>query len=196
MTPLITSIVEGHGEVEGFAVLLRRIALERCGVVVDAAKPHRVPRDKLIHRPAELARAVELQTGRVHASGTGGLVVLVDADDDSPDRLSSLLEAGAAPSAGSVPTVAVVAVREYEAWFLAGVESLRAHRAVLDDAEFVGDPEAPRDAKGRLEKMMSVPYDSVRHQAAFNALLDIGTVARRSPSFQRLVDAVTAMVGV
>lgn len=190
--PVLASIVEGHGEARGFAVLLRRIARERYGTEVDVATPHRVPKDKMVHRPAELGRAVALQAGRVRAAGHGGLIVLVDADDDEPDALTALLERGAGDA--QAPVVAVVAVREYEAWFLAGIESLRAHRAVHDDATFDGDPSAPRDAKGRLEQLMSMPYDSVRHQAAFNALLDIDATARRSTSFRRLVDAVSSFL--
>ncbi len=40
------------------------------------------------------------------------------------------------------------------AWFLGGIESLRPHRSVRDDARFDSDPEAPRDAKGRLRQLM------------------------------------------
>jgi len=184
--PVVASIVEGHGEVEAVPELLRRIARERFGREIDCLKPHRVPRAN-IPRPGELGRALRLQVAR--AGGRGGVVVILDADDDDPARLRRDLQAIAddvAPGAA----VVVVAVREFEAWFLAAVESLRSHRSVRDDATYPGDPESRRDAKGELQRLMTEPYGAVRHQVAFCAYLDLEEAARRSPSFASLIEAV------
>src|SRR2546426_7135782 len=47
----------------------------------------------------------------------------------------------------SVPCAVVLAHREYEAWFLASLESLRGRRGIRGDAEAHPDPEEPRDRK-------------------------------------------------
>jgi len=190
---VIASVVEGHGEVTGLPVLLRRIASERHGVHVNAPKPHRVPRANMVRRVDELQKAVRLQANRVR--GAGAVIVLADSDDDDPEKLRAQLQATVDGANTSAPAVVSVAVREYEAWFLAGIESLRSHPSVRDDATYEGDCEAPRNPKQRLETLMTESYGSVRHQVAFNAQLDLDEVASRSASFRRFLDSVAAMVG-
>lgn len=190
---VIASIVEGHGEVEGLPILLRRIAQERHGVFVRALKPHRVPRAKMVNRPEELERAVHMQAARVGPAG--GVIVLADSDDDDPEALRAQLQTTsdvAAAAGGAV--VVTIAVREYEAWFLAGIESLRVHKAIRDDASYEADPESPRNPKLKLEEQMVESYGSVRHQVAFNATLDLETTERRAPSFRRFLEAVECLV--
>ena len=188
----IASIVEGHGEVHGLPELLRRICQERHGVWADVPRPHRIPRSSMIEHPEMLAKAVRFQARRVQQ---GGVIILLDSDDDDPEMLRASVQACVAESGAQVPAIAAVAVREYEAWFLAGAASLRGHQSVLDDAHYDNDPEAPRDAKGRLEKLMLEHYDSIRHQVAFNSRLDLDIAEQRSPSFARFLVAVAAIVG-
>ncbi|NDO89564.1 DUF4276 family protein [Cellulosimicrobium composti] len=189
---VIASVVEGHGEVTGLPVLLRRIAFERHNIHVDVLKPHRVPRANMVRRPDELQKAVRLQANRVR--GAGAVIVLTDSDDDDPEKLRARLQATVDGANTSAPAVVSVAVREYEAWFLAGIESLRVHPSVLDDATYEDDCEAPRNPKLRLEMLMTESYGSVRHQVAFNARLDLDEVASKSPSFRQFLDAVAAVV--
>lgn len=189
---VIASVVEGHGEVTGLPVLLRRIASERHGVHVDVPKPHRVPRANMVRRVDELQKAVRLQANRVR--GVGAVIVLADSDDDEPEELRARLQATVDDANTSAPAVVCVAVREYEAWFLAGIESLRSHPSVRDDATYEGDCEAPRNPKQRLETLMTESYGSVRHQVAFNAQLDLDEVASRSASFRQFLDSVAVMV--
>jgi hypothetical protein len=186
----IASIVEGHGEVHALPELIRRIAWERFGAYVQVPRPHRVPRANMIKGP-DLDRAVRLQGGRVR--GAGGVIILTDSDDANAPELQRHLQA-IADSADEGQVIAVLAVREYEAWFLAGIQSLRRHQSVRDDAEFDGDPERPRDCKKALEQQMNESYDPIRHQVAFNAIMDINAAAARSPSMQCLVDAIGAIV--
>ena len=79
--------------------------------------------------------------------------------------------------------VVAVAVREYEAWFLAAIESLRGHGGVSGDAVFDGEPEHPRDAKGVLAARMTESYRETLHQARFSAVMDLAQARGRSPSF-------------
>lgn len=188
---VIGAVVEGHGEVQAVPELLRRIAREVFGQEVRCLVPHRIPRSKITDEQ-ELGRALRLQASRV--GGHGGVLVLLDADDDDPESLQHTVQA-IADSAAPAITASVVAVREFEAWFLAGVESLRSHRSIRDDAAYHGDPEGPRDAKGALSHLMTEPYAVVRHQVAFCALVSLDTAARRSPSFSTLVAAVERLIG-
>ncbi|WP_166846072.1 DUF4276 family protein [Isoptericola sp. BMS4] len=188
----IASVVEGHGEVQGLPRMIQRIAQEKCATYVDAPKPHRVPRATMVHRPEELQKAVRFQAARF--DGPGGVVVLADSDDDDADDLCRVLQESVDAAGASRPVVATVAVREYEAWFLAGIESLRSHGAVRDSAAYDGDPERPRNPKLRLEELMYESYGSVRHQVAFNMLLDLDRAAERSPSFARFVESLGSLV--
>lgn len=85
-------------------------------------------------------------------------------------------------------------MREYEAWFLASLGSLRAHRSVRSDAIYHKDPESPRDAKGELGSLMLEKYRETIHQPAFSALLDIGE-SRSCPSFDDFVRKLGILLG-
>lgn len=186
--PVIASIVEGFGEVDAIPVLVRRVAFEVFGCSgVEISKPHRVPRNQMVG--PTMCRAVAMQSARVQHRG--GVLVIADSDDDEPTKLASRIEEAAERKPGVVVSIAV---REYEAWFLAAIESLRGHRSMRDDASFDGDPEAPRDAKSRLESQMTEKYRETRHQVAFSSQLDI-IRARRCPSFDRFVEQVGGLLG-
>jgi hypothetical protein len=187
----IASIVEGHGEVYALPELLRRIAREVYGLEVATPTPHRVARSSMTSGSG-LARAVQLQDRRV--GGRGAVLVLADSDDDDPRALVGELQS-IADSAAQGTAIAVVAVREYEAWFLAGIESLRSLRYVKDDASYLGDPEARRGCKEALERVMTERYDPIRHQPAMSSRLSIGAAAERAPSFAALVEVVGRIVG-
>jgi len=183
----IASVVEGHGEVEAVPILLRRIAGEIHGRFdVATPKSHRAKRSR-IWQTDDWTRAVRMQSLRV--TGSGGVLVVVDADDDCAVEMSRKLAEHCDPARLEV----AVAVREFEAWFLAGAESLRSHRLVRDDAEYEGDPETKSGAKEALESLMYEPYRETLHQAAFASLLDLAA-AQRARSFRHLVDAVGRLI--
>jgi hypothetical protein len=88
----------------------------------------------------------------------------------------------------------VVAYQEYESWFLAAPDSLRAHPDVRNDAVAPANPEGRRDAKRELEKLMLESYKETRHQPRFSALTDLKTASKNSRSF-RMVHAVETLAG-
>lgn len=167
-------------------ILLRRICCDIFGRWdISIREPWRVPRSRMII-PAEIERVYRaLATGA--SGGGGGVLVILDQDDDQD--AAALARSVAAPMVDRAPLEVVVACREYQAWFLGGVESLRTHPSVRDDARFVGDPESPRDAKGRLEGLMHEPYRETLHQPRFSKLLSIENARLRCPSFDHLVEA-------
>lgn len=192
LSPVVAPIVEGHGEVIAVRDLITRIAVEQCGSWAEVAQPFRLDSGKM-RKPDELAKAVRFQASRVH--GRGGVLVLRDGDDSDigcPVELARLL--APAPDLVKVPVQIVVARHEYEAWFLAAAESLRAHPAIRDDAIPPADPEARRGAKSQLERMMHESYKETLHQAKFSAVMDLQVAAAGSRSFRRMIHAVELLI--
>lgn len=141
-------IVEGHAEVRSIPVLMRRLGIH------DVARPFRVKR-QLVVKAGELERAVTLAVAD-RAPATA-VLVLLDADDDCPAELAPALVERCA-QVTDVPVSVVFAMRELEAWFLGGIESLRGQRGVRPDAAYDGDPEARRGAKEQVEARMTGSY--------------------------------------
>jgi hypothetical protein len=188
--PVVAPIVEGHGEVPALPVLLRRISGE-LGWPMRIAQPYRAPRAK-IASPAQLAALVgSVSAG---AAGGGGVLVLLDADDDCPVELRRSLDEAARGSFAN--TEVVLANREFEAWFLASMPTLRSHPTVRSDPVFAADPDQPRGAKERLEKLMTERYRETVHQAKFCNLIDLEMTWRNSRSFRRLVSALQRLLEV
>jgi hypothetical protein len=183
-------VVEGDGEVAAVPILLRRICQEVYGRFdVTIRHPWRLPRSKMVI-PSEIARVYQVLAQG--ASGTGAVIVILDQDDDAD--VPDLAQRVRGPMGDMAPIQVVVARREFEAWFLGGAVSLRAHRSVYDDASFVGDPQAPRDAKGRMMTIMHERYRETLHQPAFSQILSIELARRRCSSFEHLVGAVGHLI--
>ena len=180
----IASVVEGHGEVEALPVLIRRICEEQGEYGHEVGKPHRIHRPEM-HTPKVLA-AVRIQRARVGKNGI--VVVLYDADDDEWEAAKKSTQ----EQLGQERAVIAVAVREYEAWFLAALESLGESRAIKRGARFDADPEQPRNAKKQLELHMTESYRETLHQPKFSALMDLDLLRRRSPSYGRFEDDLAA----
>ncbi|MFC0544257.1 DUF4276 family protein [Kutzneria chonburiensis] len=188
--PIVVPVVEGHGETTAVRVLLDRIGWE-LGWPHSVAQPFRVPRTDLAD-PVKLSAAVAVASRNV--PGAGGVLVLFDADDDCPVELNAKLQDAAGNARCGVEIVA--ANREFEAWFLASVASLRLHAAVKSDAIYATDPEQRRGAKEQLSQLMVTPYREVRHQPAFASLIDLETTWRKSRSFRRLLSALQRLLEV
>lgn len=195
MSDLVLScVVEGHGEVSALPVLLRRVVPHFFDDrYVDIPRPLRQSRSKLI-RDGELERAVEFAALRVH--GRGGVLVLLDADDDCPAERGPELLARARTVAHHLPVAVVLAQREYEAWFLAAAGSLAGKRGLPGELVDHEEPERPRDAKGWIRSRMteSRTYSETIDQAPFSAVLDLDLARRRSSSFDKLVRSVGSLI--
>lgn len=179
MTIHIASVVEGYGEVQALPILLRRIADEAFFYDRDIRTPHRIARTSMTRE--KVADAVRTQRAVVGEDGI--VVVLYDSDDDDPDEIVETTKEQLA--AAVCEALVFVAVREYEAWLLAGIDSLRGTPALKSDAHFEGDPESPRSPAGKLEEQMTESYKKTLHQARFTGRVDLSQVAERSPSFQK-----------
>ncbi len=136
----IASIVEGHGEVAAAPLLIRRVA-ERIdpNLYVVLPPPVRIKRDRIAERFDDLARAIGYAIGLLQ--GPGGILVLLDAEDDCPKDLGpNLLQRAQAPRS-DIPVGVALAKYEFESWFLAAAESIRGKRDLPDDLAPPLDPE-------------------------------------------------------
>jgi Domain of unknown function (DUF4276) len=195
----IAPVVEGHGEVCALPVPLRRIARE-LGVYEHELKicqPNRIPRSTLA-TPTGIVNAVEQAALRV--TGSGGVLILFDADDDCPKDLVDKLLGPACDARKDKNVGLVVANREFEAWFLAAAESLAGKCGLPDDFSWPGDPEAKRDAKGVLSKAMMQAaehtYQPTVDQQKLAKAFDMAAARARSRSFDKFWRQVEALCGI
>ncbi len=184
---MIKPVVEGYGEVRAFPELLRRIAW-RLGVYdVPLLEPGRYPASQLLRREGTLwvpGPGLEKAAGHARNEGASGMLILIDADDLCAVEASTAISPVLASTTGFEYSRLVFVVREYEAWFLASAETL------VDGAvAFEGDPEAYRDAKGRLESHLGLEfgYSETGDQPRFSARLEPDLAYARSRSYRKLV---------
>ena len=184
---IIQPIVEGQGDEAAVPLLLRRLRDEAKAWGLEIGRPHRRRRTQLVKKDP-LQSAVRVAALREDCAG---ILVLFDADDDCPAELAPTLEQWAREAAGALPCAVVMANREYEAWFLASMEALRGRAGIPPEAVSHPQPEAPRDAKGELERHMpgGASYSPTVDQAGFTAHLDLASTYRRCRSFRKLVSA-------
>lgn len=180
---MLLPIVEGQAEESSIPVLMRRMN-------VAVLKPYRVKRN-LVVKPGELERTLE--GALAQRPGASCVLILLDADDDCAATLGPELLARAS-AVTRLPISVVFAVRELEAWFLGGLESLRGHRGVDALAAYPEDPEQPRGAKERLRAFMKgKTYVDTDDQPALMAALDIHAARTRCPSLDKLLRDLQSM---
>lgn len=127
--PTVFPIVEGHGELEAVPILLRRLATEQLGLhSLHCLPPFRLPRSKLM-KETELSRAVALGRLKMRDLQAPNLIlVIMDADDECPVNVVQALNTQHQALFATARTSLVLAVREYEAWFLAANMNESDHR--------------------------------------------------------------------
>jgi uncharacterized protein DUF4276 len=189
---MIQPIVEGHGEIEAFPVLLRRLAVELGTPGFPFGRPIRRHRSDLLNE-ARFRTGIRL----AKKTGCGAILALFDADYDCPKTVAARVLPWAVAEAAPLPCAFVLANREYEAWFLAGLDLLAADptRRLRPDAVPPGDPESVGDAKGYIaDRRLDDRYIEVLDQPRFSALFDMVVAHERCRSFRKLVTSVSALL--
>ena len=187
---MIEPIVEGHGDVEAFPILLRRLLWRAEAWSVCVGRPIRWSRARLASKNGVM-EAVEL----ARIQDCHAILVLFDGDDDCPAELGPAVQSWASEAARGIPCEVCIAHREYEAWFLATADSLRGHRSVRTDATPHPSPDDPRGAKRELERRMKRgDYKETIHQPAFSDMFCLSHAFRRSRSFRKLVESVGSLL--
>ena len=179
MSRSIVPIVEGHGEVAALPVLIRKILAERLNRY-----------DLRIARPIN-AKGKDTLRSRIDGFvsltlNDDAALVLFDADEDCALELVRDICASCNGMNARIPIAVVCAVREYESWFLASLESV-----VDGGGGFAVDPDAIPNPKERLRRALpDERYRETAHQAGLTARIDIDAASANSRSFRRLCHAV------
>ena len=185
--------MEGHVERDAAPILARHIAREFNFYASIKCEARRVPKSQLV-RPGELERAVEALTRQI--GRTRPILVLLDADDDCPKNLADSLKARCDARHPDVIVSIVIAMREYEGWFLAAAKSLAGQRGLAEKLVPPIDPESILGAKEWLTAHMSPNecYFPTRHQSAYSELMDLSE-ARASISFRKFERELGRLLG-
>jgi hypothetical protein len=178
--------VEGHGEVEAVPVLLRRLRDLAQAYPLEVNAPIRRHYSDFFEEQ-QVRRAIRIAL----KLSCDAILLMVDGDGDRDcphDQAPQILRWAQAEAAGK-PCALVMAYREYEAWFLASIESLRGTRGIRADAESHPEPEEPKGAKGRLEERMEAgrSYSETADQPALSAEFDMKPTYEKCRSFRHLV---------
>ena len=191
MNPRIFCIVEGYGDVRALPVLVRRLAQEMQRFDVDVPPPIRCPKSKIVRKgdeiqTEELARVLRLATAKLGGPSRGAVLILLDADDACPAILGPRLLDAATSIRSDVCISVVLAKREYEAWFVAAIESLKHSGKFSPEAATHPDPESLSDPKGYLSRRMrpELTYSEPVDQPALTQGFDLDQ-ASSCASFQK-----------
>jgi hypothetical protein len=191
--PTIQCIVEGQGEVKALRTLIwKLIDWEHQHVTIATPKNAKGHGD--LTKPGGIERFLKLAEWE---SECDGVLVLLDADEECAAERARGLAARARELNLSFPVAVVCAKCEYEAWFLASLETIAGHFDIPADARFEGDVEKIRDAKGWLSSQMprGRTYKGTLNQASMTDLLDPDLVRPQSRSFRRLEHAIQELLG-
>ena len=198
--PKIVPIVEGEGDIRAVPVLLRRVLHESLQQyawgVTSPKKAHGLP---TLHRRLEnYLRYAAIE------KDAQAILILLDLDDGCPAVEAQQLADDIRALSSKLPVAIVLAHREYEAWFLASVDTIvqqggqkyRFSSAFLQNPTPPSDVESIRDAKGWISRQM-IPghrYKETLHQPSMTTLIDFDLAIQRSRSFRRLLHAVEFLV--
>lgn len=196
--PSVVPIVEGDGEVDAVPILLRRLleASHRWDI--------RIAHPKNAHGKGNLTKENGLERFLHYAakeSDCGAILVLLDADEECAKELAESLASRAAEEGLAFPVTIIAAVRHFENWFLASLQTvvpvlgLRSLGSGVD-LQFDVDNVEDESAKGWLDRHMAPgrAYKETVDQARLTACLDLSQVQQKSRSFRRLVHAFDELV--
>ncbi|HAB18871.1 MAG TPA: hypothetical protein DCE44_20820 [Verrucomicrobiales bacterium] len=190
----IAAIVEGDGEVGAVPVLLRRYAdLSGWPGRIFIPPVIRQPASKLF-KPGQLERVVELAARKL--GGPGGILVLLDCEDDCPAQLGPTLLGRVRNARPDLPSAVVLAHREYEAWFLGAASSIAGQRSLPKDLRPHPSPESIRACKEWLSDQMprGSAYNEVEDQPALTALFDLEAARHACRSFDKCHRDLMALI--
>lgn len=190
----IQPIVEGDGEVAAVPVLLRRLLNEASQHDWEILRPILRKRSEFSSKSG-LEKAVQLALLRPECHA---ILIMFDSDDDCPKDMAPEITVWANDAARGKPCAVVMANREYEAWFLAAIESLKGQRGIRADADPFENPESPRDCKSELTARMmgNRTYSETVDQAALTSKFDMAAAHNSSRSFRKLVKGFGEIVGL
>ena len=190
----LAPIVEGHGEEAALPALLHRIARATNALsVLRINAPIRAKSGSFVNDENYFHRYVSLAAAKARQQVGGGVLILLDCDDDCPATLGPHLLDRARAASPDVDVFVALAYREFETWFVTAARSLRGNSGLPDELEPPPQTDGLRNAKGWLGSRMPSGYDPIIHQLEFVRKFDLDQ-ARRNSSFDRLYRFVTRFI--
>lgn len=194
----IYAVVEGHGEANkpskgeqpAITVLIAKV-LHSLNCYQLFPQSERTPIFRLSYGDFFRAESQKFENSiryhNISYPDCAALLFLLDMDDDCAVERSGELTTRVKGMEKLPFSVSVVcAVREYEAWFLASLDTIH------EDETYDGNPEEPRDPKGWLRRKFD--YKQTQNQSEYTRKLDILTASNNSRSFRRLVHAFEEII--
>lgn len=197
--PKIVPIVEGDGEVQAVPILIGKLLAEMNQQDIGVARTRNAGGCTNIKKAGGLERFVQLAASEPEC---GAILLLMDADKECPVDLAYDFAARIRTAGTKYPVVVVIAQCEYEAWFLAILDSLAGRdldgrpglpaNTVYADR----DVDALVSVKGWLSKHFvgSRQYKETIDQATMTRHLKVASASARSRSFRRLQSAIREAV--
>lgn len=191
--PKIIPIVEGPGEVEAVPALLWKLLVEMQRYDIQVGEAQNANGGGNLTRHGGVERFVSnARTKRDCAA----ILVLMDADKQCALHLAADLSQRIAAMQSQVPVAVVVANCEYEAWFLASLETiagqdLEGRPGLHSELTYPGEVEGLVGVKGWLTRQLPEGriYKPTQDQLAMTRLIDTGKARERSRSVRRLCHA-------
>ena len=197
MTYSIVPIVEGQGDVSAAPELIRRVLFEHLlEYHFRVAKPKRLKRNRI---DSDLPKTLQYAAQEPDA---GAIIVIVDSDEDCARKLAEQISQIARDRNIGLPVAAVCPTTEYEAWFIASIDSIKGkdiggRGAKIDEA--ANCPEGFEKISGPKEWLSglmpyNMRYKPTQDQALLTMMIDLQLAKARSRSFRRLCHAVKELV--
>jgi hypothetical protein len=190
----IVPIVEGDGDREAAPVLLRKVLQEQYQRYdISILQPVNARGKSTLLRDGQLEKYLEYAALR---PGCEAILILLDTDDDCPRDLAGQLKQRSRALGLDKPIAIVCAKQEYEAWFLASVETIRGQRGISSAASFEGLVEDVKGVKEWLTWQMPQgrAYNETLDQAPLSQAIDLDLARQSSRSFRRLCHAVGELI--
>lgn len=192
--PKIVPIVEGQGEVVSVPILLYKLLHDAERFDIQVARPLNSKGCGSLLKSGGLEKFVEAAWLEPEC---GAVLVFIDADEGCPMDLARRF-ALRIHSLGVRHAVVIIAAKcEYEAWFLASLDTisgkeLQGRPGLPTGLTYEGDCETRLGVKGWLSAHFprGRAYKETEDQAAMTRLLDIALTKDRSRSFRRLCHAL------
>lgn len=196
--PRIVPIVEGPGEVEAVPVLLKRLLTEMGRNDIQIENPQNAHGCFNLTKFGGIEKFVENAWTKRNC---GAVLVLVDADKRCPLEMAQSFSQRISAIGVRFPVVIAVAKCEYEAWFLASLETIagkpwQGRAGLPPELGYTGNCEAITGVKGWLGRHLPPghSYKPSQDQAVLTTMLDLELARKNSRSFRRLCHALEQAV--
>jgi hypothetical protein len=188
----IVCLGEGDSDCDSLPTLLTRVAEFLGEEPPILQEPIRFRRNRVLKD--ELSRLLGLARKKLRTPG--GVLIVLDADEDCPAELGPSILLRASELSSDMPVAAVVAKRMFESWVIAGAEGLISEGEV-NSKEVPPDPESVRSPKQWLSARIKRDdgYGEMADLKRLTGCFSIEHAHRRSPSFRKLCKEVARLLG-